>query len=348
MLEQENDIKTITSEEFSKLNFNEITLLDLREPDEVLVNGIAGAINIPFQEISTGLDSVPRDKRVYVICRTGDWSGEVAEILTDRGYDAVNVSGGYQAYRTYLEQSPPVFIDAKGLKCPGPIVKVADAIRTLKAGQRVYVEATEEAFSSDIAVWCERTGNELNSLKHEDGIIKAEIQKVENSNNENQKVVQDIPHGKNFVVFSGDLDKTIAAFIMANGAAAMGREVTIFFTFWGLNILRKPKKVKVRKNIVEKMFGFMMPRGTYQLGLSRMNMGGMGAKMIRWIMKEHNIQSLEELIQQAIDHGVRLIACQMSMEIMGIRQEELIDGIELGGVATFLGSGEKSDMSLFI
>jgi peroxiredoxin family protein len=96
------------------------------------------------------------------------------------------------------------------------------------------------------------------------------------------------------------------------------------------------------------MFGVMMPRGTKKLGLSRMNMGGMGAKMIRWIMKEHNIQSLEELIQQAIDHGVRIIACQMSMEIMGIKREELIDGIELGGVSTFLGAGELSDMSLFI
>lgn len=150
------------------------------------------------------------------------------------------------------------------------------------------------------------------------------------------------------MVFSGDLDKTIAAFIMANGAAAMGRPVTIFFTFWGLNILRRPKKVKVKENIVEKMFGFFMPRGTKKLGLSRMNMGGLGAKMIRWIMKEKGVSSLEELIQSAIDHGVRLVACQMSMDIMGIRKEELIDGVELGGVSTFLGSGELSDMSLFI
>lgn len=135
---------------------------------------------------------------------------------------------------------------------------------------------------------------------------------------------------------------------MANGAAAMGRPVTIFFTFWGLNILRRPKKVKVKENIVEKMFGFFMPRGTKKLGLSRMNMGGLGAKMIRWIMKEKGVSSLEELIQSAIDHGVRLVACQMSMDIMGIRKEELIDGVELGGVSTFLGSGELSDMSLFI
>ena len=153
---------------------------------------------------------------------------------------------------------------------------------------------------------------------------------------------------KTFVVFSGDLDKTIAAFIMANGSAAMGRRVTMFFTFWGLNILRRPEKVSVTKSLIERMFGFMMPRGTGKLGLSRMNMGGLGAKMIRGIMNEKGVSTLEELIDSARIHGVRLVACQMSMDIMGIKKEELIDGVELGGVSTFLGSGEQSDMSLFI
>ena len=128
----------------------------------------------------------------------------------------------------------------------------------------------------------------------------------------------------------------------------MGRKVTIFFTFWGLNILRRSEKVRVKKSFIEKVFGIMMPRGTKKLGLSRMNMGGMGAKMIRSIMKSKGVSSLEELIESAIEHGVRLVACQMSMDIMGIQKEELIDGVELGGVSTFLGSGEKSDMSLFV
>ena len=135
---------------------------------------------------------------------------------------------------------------------------------------------------------------------------------------------------------------------MANGAAALGRNVTMFFTFWGLNILRRPEKVRVKKSFIEKVFGIMMPRGTKKLGLSRMNMGGMGAKMIRSIMKSKGVSSLEELIESAIEHGVRLVACQMSMDIMGIQKEELIDGVELGGVSTFLGSGEQSDMSLFV
>ena len=336
--------KHITAEEFVKLDFTKITIVDLREPDEVLVKGFEGAINIPFSDFYSKLDSVPNDKPVYVICRTGDFSEEIAEILDDRGYEAYNVDGGFTAYQKAAENSEPLFIDAKGLKCPGPIVKVADTVKTLEYGQKVYVEATEDAFASDIKVWCDKTGNKLIDIDVKPSDIKATIEKAKKE----ETTVGERPHAKNFVVFSGDLDKTIAAFIMANGAAAMGREVTIFFTFWGLNILRKAKKVQVKKTLVEKMFGFMMPRGTQQLGLSRMNMCGAGAKMIRWIMKKKNIRSLEQLIEDAKAHGVRLIACQMSMDIMGIHKEELSDGIELGGVSTFLGAGEQSDMSLFI
>lgn len=338
------DLNSISAEQFAALDFSTVTLLDLREKDEVLVSGIDGAINISFSEISKKLDTVPKDKPVYVFCRTGDWSEEVTELLIDRGYDAYNVEGGYKAYAALLQDSQPIRIDAKGLKCPGPIVKVADTLRDLKAGQKVFVEATEDAFASDIAVWCDRTGNRLLKLEVKPDVIEATILKQ----NKPTQAPAERQDDKTFVVFSGDLDKTIAAFIMANGAAAMGRKVTIFFTFWGLNILRRPEKVSVKKAFIEKMFGAMMPRGTKKLGLSRMNMGGLGAKMIRAIMKDKGVSSLEELIENALDHGVRLVACQMSMDIMGIKKEELIDGVELGGVSTFLGSGEQSDMSLFI
>lgn len=341
---EEIEVKNISAEDFAGLDFSKVTLLDLREKDEVLVSGIEGAINIPFSQVSKRLDDVPKELPVYVFCRTGDWSEEVAEILTDRGYDAYNLAGGFKAYKEYIANAKPVYIDAKGLKCPGPIVKVADTVKGLADGQKVFVEATEDAFASDIAVWCQRTGNNLEKLEVKPDVIEATIEK----RTKQAENVTALPDGKTFVVFSGDLDKTIAAFIMANGAAAMGREVTIFFTFWGLNILRRSQKVKVKKSFIEKMFGIMMPRGTKKLGLSRMNMGGAGAKMIRAVMKSKGVSSLEELIQNAIDHGVRLVACQMSMEIMGIKQEELIDGVELGGVATFLGSGEQSNMSLFI
>lgn len=341
---EELEVKNISAEEFAKLDFSRVTLLDLREEAEVLVAGIDGAINIPFSQTARRLDEVSKELPVYVFCRTGDWSEEVAEILADRGYDVYNLVGGFKAYKEYIANAKPIRIDAKGLKCPGPIVKVADTVKSLTDGQKVVVEATEDAFASDIAVWCQRTGNLLEKLEVDSGVITAVIEK----RTKPAENVTALPDGKTFVVFSGDLDKTIAAFIMANGAAAMGREVTIFFTFWGLNILRKPKKVKVKKTFIEKMFGFMMPRGTKKLGLSRMNMGGTGAKMIRAVMKNKGVSSLEELIQNAIDHGVKLVACQMSMDIMGIKREELIDGVELGGVATFLGSGEQSNMSLFI
>lgn len=342
------EFKTITAEEFAALDFNAYTLVDLREPDELIVSQIEGAINVPFSKISKGLSSIPNGKPVILYCHSGDFSEEVAEILAERGYEVAHVAGGYNAYRQLLKEKESTvveFIDAKGLKCPGPIVKVADYLRDKPEGTRIKVEATEDAFYSDIRIWCERTGNKLNDISFTDGIVRADITKQAEVKKEVKALEQ---NDKTFVVFSGDLDKTIAAFIMANGAAAMGRKVTIFFTFWGLNILRRTDKVRVKKSFIEKMFGIMMPRGTKQLGLSRMNMGGMGAKMIRGIMKSKGVSSLEELIDSAKAHGVRLVACQMSMDIMGIHKEELIDGVELGGVSTFLGSGEQSDMSLFI
>ena len=337
----------LTPEEFSQLDPAKVTLVDLRDPNEGLIKGIPGSLNIPFNDFAAKIDSLPKDKPVYAFCRVGDWSSQVVEILRDRGYEAYDLAGGYEAYEKYKATLPPLFIDAKGLKCPGPIVKIADTLKTLNEGDEVLVEATEDAFYSDIQVWATRTGNTLEKLDpmNKDGVIRALVKKTSKPA---ETITGDIPHDKNFVVFSDDLDKTIAVFIMANGALAMGRKVTIFFTFWGLNILRRAKKAKVRKTLIEKMFGFMMPRGTKKLHLSQMNMGGIGPKMIRGIMKKKNIQSLEELIEQALAHGARIVACQMSMDIMGIHKEELIDGVELGGVSTFLGAGETSDMSLFI
>lgn len=153
---------------------------------------------------------------------------------------------------------------------------------------------------------------------------------------------------KTMIVFSGDMDKVMASFIIANGAAAMGSEVTMFFTFWGLNTLRKAKKIKVKKDFMESMFGWMMPRGSEKLGLSKMNFCGMGASMMRSIMKKKNVNSLPELIESAQMMGVKMIACTMSMDVMGIREEELIDGIEFAGVATYLGESDEANVNLFI
>ena len=335
--------ENISVTDFQKLNSKEVTILDVREQAEVLVFPVNDSINIPFSQLTKRFKEIPAGKPVYVICSTGDLSEQVVEILEDRDFEAHNVEGGVKALKEAVK-SQPLFIDAKGLKCPGPIVKVADTIKNLPVGASVYVEATEDAFYSDVAVWCDRTGNQLKEIKIEDGVIKASIVK----GLEKKEEAGIFEHGKTFVVFSGDLDKALASFIIANGAAAMGRKVTLFFTFWGLNILRKNERVKVKKGLIGKMFGMMMPRGSKKLGLSKMNMGGAGAKMIRAVMKANGISSLEELIQNAVNHGVRLVACQMSMDIMGIKKEELIDGVELGGVATMLGSAEKSDLTYFI
>lgn len=150
------------------------------------------------------------------------------------------------------------------------------------------------------------------------------------------------------VLFSGDLDKAIAAFIIANGAAAYDHEVTIFTTFWGLNALRKDEQVPVKKGILEKAFGWMMPRGADKLSLSKMNMLGMGPKMIKHVMKKHNALSLPQLIEMAQDQGIKLVACTMTMDLLGIQKEELMDGVELAGVAAYLGEASEGNVNLFI
>jgi len=150
------------------------------------------------------------------------------------------------------------------------------------------------------------------------------------------------------VVFSDDMDKALASFVIANGAAASGKKVTLFFTFWGLSIIKKRERVSVKKDFMGKMFGFMLPNHSGKLGLSKMNMGGMGAKMMRARMKAQGVDSLEQMIQSAVDAGVKLVACQMSMDVMGVKKEELMDGVEIGGVASFLQSTDEAQASLFI
>ena len=158
------------------------------------------------------------------------------------------------------------------------------------------------------------------------------------------------PEGMTMVVFSGDLDKLLAAFIIANGAAAMDIPVTMFFTFWGLNVLRVdgPVSPKPKKTIMEKMFGKMMPKGPEKLKLSKMNMMGMGTMMMKKEMKKKNVYDLSKLINEAREQGVRIIACTMSMDVMGIKKEELLPGIGFGGVGTFVSSADDSRSTLFI
>jgi peroxiredoxin family protein len=150
------------------------------------------------------------------------------------------------------------------------------------------------------------------------------------------------------IVFSGDLDKAIASFIIATGSAAMGNQVTMFFTFWGLNVLRKEQYVPLQKSFMDKLFAKMLPRGPEKLGISKMNFGGLGAKLMKYTMKKKNITTLKELIEMAKELDIKMVACTMSMDVLGIKKEELIDGLEYAGVASYLAEANEANINLFI
>ncbi|NLX92689.1 MAG: CoA-disulfide reductase [Clostridiales bacterium] len=340
-----------------------VTLLDIRTKEEFENGTIDGFINIPVDELRANIDRVDKTKPAYVTCRIGLRGHTACRILSQNGIDCYNLSGGYLLWSTIFRGVVPtakditmntetmlpierevITIDACGLQCPGPIMKLAQAVRDAQEGDRLEIKTTDPAFGADVEAWSRRTGNTFEGMSSSKGITTALLTK---GGQETHLSAQG-GDNKNIIVFSGDLDKAIASFIIANGSAALGRKVSMFFTFWGLNVLRKPEKVKVKKNLISKMFGSMMPRGPKKLGLSNMNMGGMGAMMIKKIMNDKNVDSLQDMMQLAMDNGVELIACTMSMDLMGLQLEELIDGVKPGGVAAMLANAEESDMSLFI
>jgi peroxiredoxin family protein/rhodanese-related sulfurtransferase/TusA-related sulfurtransferase len=243
-------------------------------------------------------------------------------------------------------------VNAEGLQCPGPIIKLSAALKDIETGDTIEISATDAAFPGDAESFCRRTGNEFQGVISKGGVSVATITKgtapAPGASGTPGALYASNANGKNFIVFSGDLDKAIASFIMANASAALGRDVSMFFTFWGLNLLRRPEKVPVKKSFIPKMFAAMMPRGSRKLPLSKMNFGGMGAKMIRKVMNDNNISSLEDLMSTARENGVKFVACGMSMDVMGITEAELIEGVTIGGAASMLAHAEESDMSLFI
>jgi NADPH-dependent 2,4-dienoyl-CoA reductase/sulfur reductase-like enzyme/peroxiredoxin family protein/TusA-related sulfurtransferase/rhodanese-related sulfurtransferase len=367
------DVQVVHWNEIDALDKEEYSILDVRTPVEYQGGYIAGAVNIPVDVLRERLDEVPKDKNIAVYCKIGLRGYIACRILSQNGVKCFNLSGGYDIYKAanYMpsgdiklddqmqkfekeEEKPSaeaVVVDATGLQCPGPIMKVYKEMAKLKEGDRLQVMASDPAFSKDIESWCRTTGNTLEGVEKNCCGVTAYLSKgtlPSKGAPASEKQAYSRPDGKTMVVFSGDLDKAIAAFIIANGAASMGKPVTMFFTFWGLNILRKQEAVRVKKSFVERMFGSMMPRGSRRLKLSNMNMAGAGSRMIRGIMKKKNISSLEELIKQAQDNGVKLMACSMSMDVMGIKPEELMDGVEIGGVATYLGETESANTNLFI
>ncbi len=346
-------------------------LLDVREEAEVMAYAIPNAKNIPMSVLRERIGELDKQRKYIIFCAIGVRAYNSARILAHHGFEHVKVyPAGARLYRSthagvdetlkpqvlskgcvQPAQTPAktVTVNCSGLQCPGPIMEVFRNMKELNAGECLEVTASDPGFAKDIVSWCERTGNQLISNEKRGTAYVATIQKVDAQVAESTKVENVVlPQGKTMVVFDGDLDKVLASFVIANGALAMGRPVTMFFTFWGLNALRKQKSPKLKKSLIEKMFGMMLPKGSRKLKLSKMNMGGMGTRMMRKVMQDKRIDSLEEMMQKAMQNGVKLVACSMSMDVMGIRPEELIDGVEIGGVGTYLGDAEQSNVNLFI
>jgi NADPH-dependent 2,4-dienoyl-CoA reductase/sulfur reductase-like enzyme/peroxiredoxin family protein/TusA-related sulfurtransferase/rhodanese-related sulfurtransferase len=250
--------------------------------------------------------------------------------------------------------APDETLDVRGKCCPGPIVAVAESMKALADGKVLEVLATDAGFLADIPAWCANTGNELVSAGPRNGHYVASIRKMPKAaaapspGGGAAAAGVTLPVNKTIVVFSGELDRVMGALIIANGAAAMGRKVTLFFTFWGLNALRRSDPPRVSKGFIERMFGWMMPRGADKLPLSNMNMAGAGKAMMKHVMRSKNVDSLPDLLAQARKQGVHLVACSMSMDVMGIKQEELIEGVEIGGVAAYLAEADKANVNLFV
>lgn len=344
-----------------------VTLIDVRTHEEFSFGTIPGAVNVPLDELRDRLDDIPEDKPVVLFCAVGLRGYLALRILVGRGYKNVrNLIGGYKTYAAAVAPVPQptrqnhittqrgnddndnsvIKINACGLQCPGPIMKVKQAIDGAEPGQRIEVTATDAGFARDASAWCNTTGNTLIEKTESKGRYTVVIEKGNACPSTTATPAGG--RGKTFILFSDDLDKALATFVLANGAAATGQKVSIFFTFWGLNVLKKVQKPKVQKDIFGRMFGWMLPSSSLKLKLSQMNMLGIGSRMMRYIMKRKGVDSLETLRAQAQQQGVEFIACQMSMDVMGISREELLDGVTIGGVATYMERADRSNVNLFI
>jgi len=376
----ENIIKGMTKivhwDDIRNLDMKDTLLLDVRTPDEHALGSIEGSVNIPVDDLRNRLAEIPQGKKLVVFCGTGHRSYFATRILMQNGFTEVyNLSGGYHTYEvaTQKQSNEDIFAndfigkddqiyqgkdisaspkegktftaDACGLQCPGPIMRLKNEMDRLEAGDILHITASDPGFAKDVPAWCTMTGNKLLEIRTEGKKITASVQKG------GAAILEaGVGGGKNktLIVFSDDLDRALASFVIANGAAATGKKVTMFFTFWGLNVIKKPGAIAADKDMMGKMFGMMLPKSSKGLGLSKINFAGMGPVLMRKRMKDKNVDSLEMMIQQAKHAGVQMIACQMSMDIMGVDASELIDGVTIGGVATYLAEAEQANLNLFI
>lgn len=371
-------IKIIQCFELLKEDHSKISIIDVRTPDEYSLGSIENSVNIPLDDLRERISELPKEKKLILFCSVGQRAYLGCRILMQNGFNEVyNLSGGYKTYEhlTQKQSNEDIFstdfigkdnliyqtesvnkninlnsktieVDACGLQCPGPILRLKTEVDKLNFGDTMTITASDPGFFSDVKSWCSVTGNTLKSLNNEKGKITAIIEKTpQKLSNFGAGTLTD---NKTLIVFSDDFDKALASFVIANGAASMGKKVTMFFTFWGLNILKKSKKPKAKKDFMGYMFGMMLPKSSKKLSLSKLNMSGIGTSMMRMRMKAKNIDSLEDMIKIAIFNKINLVACQMSMDMMGISKEELLDEVKIGGVASYLEEAEKSNVNLFI
>lgn len=359
--------------EMQQVDTSKVTLVDVRTSDEYSLGSIPGAVNIPLDDLRSRMVEIPTDRPVWLFCGVGLRGYLASNILKGNGYKEVrNLIGGLKTYKTAIAkiETPTGFdtpccetasccspssvcektrikVDACGIQCPGPILKMKQAMESLQAGQLLQVRATDAGFPRDAEAWCRSTGHKFVSKRAEGGVHIVEIEKATPCAAEAVQP-QRGKLGKTFILFSDDLDKTLATFVLANGAAATGKKVSIFFTFWGLNAIKKTHKPAVKKDIFGRMFSWMLPSDSTRLALSKMHMMGIGSRLMRYLMKRKGVDSLESLRQQAIDNGVEFIACQMSMDVMGVSREELLDNVTVGGVASYMERAEQACVNLFI
>ena len=363
---EDNLLEQVFMKDLENYNEKETIILDVREKLELISGKLNDSINIPLSELRKRYTELPKDKEIWTYCAVGLRGYIASRFLTQKGYKVKNLAGGIKIEEKeliktqeetfsnkensdYNVDKEDEYLDLSGLSCPGPLVKIKEKIDKLQGSEKLKVKVSDSGFYNDIQAWSKVTKNSLLSLDKKDGLTYATLQKGQASKvvvKEQENVIIEDNSNMTMVVFSGDLDKAIAAFIIANGALTMDKKVTMFFTFWGLSILKKKNLAK--KSFIEKMFAMMLPKNSQDLPVSKMNFFGIGAKMIRSVMKKKNIMSLEELMKKAKDLGVNITACTMSMDVMGISKEELIDGINYGGVGQYLGETEKSNNNLFI
>ena len=361
-------------------------LIDVRTPEEFSIWHLPGAENVPLGTIREASADWDRAVPLRLYCAVGFRSYLGYRALEQRGFtDVATLSGGSDTFRSWHEVKPDndepplpmtayaeavdiqaaaaksaavaqgtgvqVDLDCSGLACPGPIMKLSENMRSLTSGDEIVVHVSDPGFANDAPAWARRNGHQLLAIEPEGPGYVATMRKGGDAGpnvNAAAASAENKPGKTSFVVFSGDLDKVLAAFIIANGAIAMGEEVSMFFTFWGLNSLRRTDPPKRERKMIDKMFATMMPSGAGSMPLSQMNMLGAGAALIKKVMKDNSVASLPELIQSAQAGGARLIACTMTMDLLGIAESDLMTGVELGGVATFLGEASESTTTLFI